>query len=693
MGEIGEEGRRIRPKHTTARRPAPTRVRLSLSTQPSVAALLDRLATRLTPPPGTPPDRAGAAALLAAAAGAPPFPASARVSENRVPGCAAAAWVTASLRPDGTLLFAADADAALTKGAAVALAAALTGATPADVAALTATAVEAAGLPAAALPPSRAGGAAALVASFKARARSAAAGGGPPPFPSLVVGRGGALAPRGAFAEAQAAYLSPSPSLVSGLAADLAAARVGVVAHFYMDPEVQGALAAAAAAWPHIKISDSLAMADAAVGMAAAGVTAIAVLGVDFMSENVRAILDDAGHTDVQVLRMSPSAIGCTLADAADAAAYREWLTTAGPATGGPCLHVVYINTSLSSKAAASATLPTITCTSSNVVSTVLTAAAESPGVRILYGPDAYMGANLVTLLTRVAGLGDEAARALHPAHDAASLKRVASNLTYFRHGLCAVHDLFGDAVATTVVTHYGDALLAAHFEVPGELFGMALERMGGGEGAPSPPSSSSSTPPRGVVGSTQNILDFILARLTDALASPAGDRVRVVLGTETGMVTSIVRGVTAALDAGGRDDVDVEIIFPVAADAVTTAGATVGEGGAAPTLPGGLALVPGPPGGEGCSSSGGCASCPYMKMNTLIALRAAVAGVAAGDEGVLAPLRAARRADALPGGGGGGASVAALGCAPILHMRHFQRTGHMPPALIEDIARRGKGQ
>ena len=37
--------------------------------------------------------------------------------------------------------------------------------------------------------------------------------------------------------------------------------------------------------------------------------------------------------------------------------------------------------------------------------------------------------------------------------------------------------------------------------------------------------------------------------------------------------------------------------------------------------LPGGLALVPGPAGGEGCSAEGGCASCPFMKMNTLSAL------------------------------------------------------------------------
>lgn len=80
----------------------------------------------------------------------------------------------------------------------------------------------------------------------------------------------------------------------------LAEKRVGVVAHFYMDPEVQGVLAAAAAHWPHINVSDSLVMADAAVRMAEAGCAAVAVLGVDFMSENVRAILDEAGYQDVK---------------------------------------------------------------------------------------------------------------------------------------------------------------------------------------------------------------------------------------------------------------------------------------------------------------------------------------------------------------------------------------------------------
>ena len=77
--------------------------------------------------------------------------------------------------------------------------------------------------------------------------------------------------------------------------------RIGIVAHFYMDPQVQGVLTSAAERWPHIHISDSLVMADRAVKMVEEGCTTVAVLGVDFMSENVRAILDEAGHKDTKV--------------------------------------------------------------------------------------------------------------------------------------------------------------------------------------------------------------------------------------------------------------------------------------------------------------------------------------------------------------------------------------------------------
>lgn len=97
----------------------------------------------------------------------------------------------------------------------------------------------------------------------------------------------------------QAKYLFPNESKVNELVNVLKEKKIGVVAHFYMDPEVQGILTASQKQWPHIHISDSLVMADSAVKMAKAGCQYITVLGVDFMSENVRAILDQAGFGEV----------------------------------------------------------------------------------------------------------------------------------------------------------------------------------------------------------------------------------------------------------------------------------------------------------------------------------------------------------------------------------------------------------
>jgi hypothetical protein len=125
----------------------------------------------------------------------------------------------------------------------------------------------------------------------------------------------------------QAQYLTPDPAAVDALVEALSTKKVGVVAHFYMDPQViilpplvsesrgcipvpsgcadphgplcaslctqlhgtalvhagtppflsppqvQGVLSSAAERWPHIRISDSLVMADGAVGMAEAGCT------------------------------------------------------------------------------------------------------------------------------------------------------------------------------------------------------------------------------------------------------------------------------------------------------------------------------------------------------------------------------------------------------------------------------------
>ena len=55
------------------------------------------------------------------------------------------------------------------------------------------------------------------------------------------------------------------------------------------------------------------------------------------------------------------------------------------------------------------------------------------------------------------------------------------------------------------------------------------------------------------------------------ALEQPFPERLQFVLGTESGMITSIVRRVQGMLRAAGRADVAVEIVFPVSAEAITT--------------------------------------------------------------------------------------------------------------------------
>lgn len=67
---------------------------------------------------------------------------------------------------------------------------------------------------------------------------------------------------------------------------------------------------------------------------------------------------------------MSNEQIGCSLADAAASPTYMNFLEAASRST--PALHVIYINTSLETKAHAHELVPTITCTSSNVVQTIL---------------------------------------------------------------------------------------------------------------------------------------------------------------------------------------------------------------------------------------------------------------------------------------------------------------------------------
>ena len=216
----------------------------------------------------------------------------------------------------------------------------------------------------------------------------------------------------------------------------------------------------------------------------------------------------------------------------------------------------------------------------------------------------------------------------------------------------------------------YSDAYLTAHFEVPGEMFTMALEAASRGAG---------------VTGSTSNILDFIAARLGEALDRPFPERLRFVLGTETGMATSIVRKVQGMLADAGRKDIEVEVIFPVSSDAITTA-ETAGD--AAPMIQG-LEVVPGPASGEGCSAEGGCASCPYMKMNSLDALMT-VCGLIGKDDDSSAALLAKYEPDKYLETVNG-MTLAQAGCISILHMRGFQQTKKLPDALVDDIMARSQ--
>ncbi|AKF05511.1 quinolinate synthase NadA [Sandaracinus amylolyticus] len=457
----------------------------------------------------------------------------------------------------------------------------------------------------------------------------------------------------GAFAEAQAEYLQPDPAIVRELDALLAEKKIGVVAHFYMDPQLQGVLASCT--WPHIHISDSLVMADRAVAMAEAGCRSIIVLGVDFMSENARAMLDKAGLQHVPVYRVAAEAIGCSLAAAADTMTYQAWLTKA--AKTPRALHVVYINTSLRTKARAHSVVPTITCTSSNVVQTVLTAFAEIPEVHVFFGPDTYMGRNLGQLFASMSEMSDEEIRKVHPAHSRATIAKVRERFAWFEQGHCIVHHMFGEDVVRRVREEEKGSFVTAHLEVPGEMFELALEAR---------------EADRGVVGSTSDILGFITRKVKGAVARGGNETLRFVLGTEAGMITSIVREAQKTLRAHAGSGVAVEIAFPVASEAI----AATGESD--------LAIVPGVSGGEGCSTAGGCATCPYMKMNSLDALIDLVRRLDVADDDSLASFHPKSYVELVEG-----RTAADIGGVPILHMRHFSKTGHLSPELVEDVTTR----
>lgn len=464
-------------------------------------------------------------------------------------------------------------------------------------------------------------------------------------FPSLVVTAQRVRA-QGAFAESQAEYLDPDRETVKSLDELLRVTRSGVVAHYYMDPELQGVLNACT--WPHVSVSDSLVMARGAVDMARAGVEAVWVLGVDFMSENVRALMDHEGFAHVPVYRLSESPIGCTLAASAEAPAYDAWLRSIR--NEPQSLHVIYINTSLRTKARSHRVIPTLACTSSNVLKSILQADVQVPGVKVFYGPDTYMGANLKHMLTELGNGSDAQVKKIHTEHSARSVRALAERMSYFRQGHCVVHHLFGDEVVRRIEAQYAQAHVTAHLEVPGAMFDLGLRAQREG---------------RGVVGSTSDILRFI----THTVDTGEGRDLQFVLGTEAGMVTSIVRRVQERLRTTGGQ---VEIVFPVASESITATGSQD------------LLVVPGSAGGEGCGVEGGCATCPYMKMNSLEALEGLLTRIAKGDH-IGTGFEPTRYDSPV-----GGESMVELGTEPIIHMEYFRQWGTLPSALVNRVTGSG---
>lgn len=244
------------------------------------------------------------------------------------------------------------------------------------------------------------------------------------------------------------------------------------------------------------------------------------------------------------------------------------------------------------------------------------------------------------------------------------SIKLLRSKLDVFPSGKCVVHQVFNSSVVETVKSAYPDAYMSAHLEVPGEMFEVAM---------------SASLENKGVVGSTADILNFITEKVEEkATEAKAGkckgkgkERLQFILGTEAGMVTSIVKNVQKILSStGAGSHVEAEIVFPVAKEAVMVDG----EGG----------IVPGASGDEGCGTGGGCATCPFMKMNDLDALLDLAEMV--GDKETMTDLTGYHPPNRLEGKTWGGESAVELGIKPILHMRHLTREKKFDPELVIEV-------
>ena len=99
------------------------------------------------------------------------------------------------------------------------------------------------------------------------------------------------------------------------------------------------------------------------------------------------------------------------------------------------------------------------------------------------------------------------------------------------------------------------------------------------------------------------------------------------------------------------------------------------------------LEVVPGVAGGEGCSTAGGCATCPFMKMNDLDAVHDILDMIGQSSTGInewqlskhLPPNRLAGKLI-------NGRDAIDFGTEPIVYMREFMKAKRLSDALVERV-------
>lgn len=64
---------------------------------------------------------------------------------------------------------------------------------------------------------------------------------------------------------------------------------------------------------------------------------------------------------------------------------------------------------------------------------TSIQAFAEVPDLKVWYGPDTYMGSNIMELFSQMSVMTDEEISEIHPLHNRMSIKSLLPRLHYFQ--------------------------------------------------------------------------------------------------------------------------------------------------------------------------------------------------------------------------------------------------------------------